>query len=604
MNPATTEANRKRLRRQYINNLNLEAKNDKTNYTANKILQITGEEPVQPPDMRSIEEKEKDLLNLKTLVRSQLMEITDGSNANQIVDSLSNDGLVFVANHMPYLIQELKPRFALGIPALIFLNYVKELMRLFEYPLHQEYGQTNQTPEPSTGEESMDIDDDDLFFDASGPPSSLPPPSSSSSSSKRKTDTEQERPKKKPAVIPTAEGPFSMGATPKPSKRGRPAKSKPATTSQQGPFSGPFTGEIPLPTAGTKRGRPIIIDDDRPSRKKRVLSRPAFKSTPASTAEPISFSMGATPKPSAKRKRGRPAKSTKPQATPQQGPFSGPFSGEIPLPKAGTKRSRPIIIDDDRQPRKKRVIKRPAFRPTPAPEAGPFSDDFLPPAGVKRSRSTGATAERPMKKHSTGPFLGENPLIPAGTKRRRVIDDPKPNKRQKIVGRGLAPRISVDTEARGVAKSKRYIPFGRYAINQHKLKNTDIMMIKTMKGGAIAHLPTVKVSNPLSGLMQKMIDGHMPTFDDINNLSVDDKQQLHHVTRKCDIDVSVPNPDKDKLSQEMNRFDILKGEILAGNDNKEMVREFKVMLLRFMNNGRIPRRQGQEILTDLASIGY
>ena len=54
----------------------------------------------------------------------------------------------------------------------------------------------------------------------------------------------------------------------------------------------------------------------------------------------------------------------------------------------------------------------------------------------------------------------------------------------------------------------------------------------------------------------------------------------------------------------MNRFEILKGEILAGNDNKEMVREFKVMLLRFMNNGRIPRRQGQEILTDLASIGY
>ena len=84
----------------------------------------------------------------------------------------------------------------------------------------------------------------------------------------------------------------------------------------------------------------------------------------------------------------------------------------------------------------------------------------------------------------------------------------------------------------------------------------------------------------------------------------DDKHQLHHITKKCDIDLSVPAPDKDKVAQEMNRFDILKGEILAGNDNREMVKEFKVMLLRFMNNGGIPRRQGQEILTDLVAMGY
>jgi hypothetical protein len=29
-----------------------------------------------------------------------------------------------------------------------------------------------------------------------------------------------------------------------------------------------------------------------------------------------------------------------------------------------------------------------------------------------------------------------------------------------------------------------------------------------------------------------------------------------------------------------------------------------LFLLLFMNNGRIPRRQGQEILTDLIAMGY
>jgi len=54
----------------------------------------------------------------------------------------------------------------------------------------------------------------------------------------------------------------------------------------------------------------------------------------------------------------------------------------------------------------------------------------------------------------------------------------------------------------------------------------------------------------------------------------------------------------------MDRFNILKGEIQAGNDNKTLVREFKVILLRFINEGRIPRKQGQDILLDLTSMGF
>jgi hypothetical protein len=101
-----------------------------------------------------------------------------------------------------------------------------------------------------------------------------------------------------------------------------------------------------------------------------------------------------------------------------------------------------------------------------------------------------------------------------------------------------------------------------------------------------------------------MLGGQLPSFDDLNDLCADDKNKLHHITKKCEINVSVPTPNKDKLQKEMNRFEILKGEILAGNDNKEMVKEFKVMLLIFMNENRIPRRQGQEILTDLVAMGY
>ena len=53
----------------------------------------------------------------------------------------------------------------------------------------------------------------------------------------------------------------------------------------------------------------------------------------------------------------------------------------------------------------------------------------------------------------------------------------------------------------------------------------------------------------------------------------------------------------------MDHFNILKGEISAGNNNKELVKEFKLMLLKFVHEGRVPKRIAHEILIELAAQG-
>ena len=44
--------------------------------------------------------------------------------------------------------------------------------------------------------------------------------------------------------------------------------------------------------------------------------------------------------------------------------------------------------------------------------------------------------------------------------------------------------------------------------------------------------------------------------------------------------------------------------LLAGNDNPDLIKDFKFLLMKLMTNGRIPRREGHDILSDLASLGY
>jgi hypothetical protein len=59
-----------------------------------------------------------------------------------------------------------------------------------------------------------------------------------------------------------------------------------------------------------------------------------------------------------------------------------------------------------------------------------------------------------------------------------------------------------------------------------------------------------------------------------------------------------------KDGEEMNRFEILKGQIIAGNDNRELVKEFKTMLLKLSNEGRVKKAEAREILMDLTALGY
>ena len=447
MNPATNQKSKNLLRKQYMNNLNLEAKNNEKNYLANKIYQITGEEPIRPPDTSSTEDKFKNVLNLQTLVRSQLMEITDGTNANQIVDDLSIDMLQFVAQRMPSLIEDLKPKYALGIPAQVFLEYVKKLKRKAEATLDIEYGSSGKTPF-SSAVTSPQLDFGDIYLQPS-------------------------------AITPST--PIN------------PMKLEFKTANEKAPE-----------TKKASQGTPFDVLEN-------VKSLDDFKK---------------------------------------------------------------LLFKD-----KKAWITAKA-------------------RGEKFTLNGNPISNSDLRAHS----LSQTNIDEIVSK---ILGNSRGNGiRYKMKGKGLSkPRIKVDSNA-GIMKQKRYIPFGRYVINRHQLNNKDILMIKTIKGGAITNLPTIKISNSLSNVFQRMLGGQLPSFDDLSDLCADDKNHLHHITKKCDINVSVPTPNKDKLQQEMNRFDILKGEILAGNDNKDMVKEFKIMLLRFMNDNRLPRRQAQEILTDLVAMGY
>jgi hypothetical protein len=165
----------------------------------------------------------------------------------------------------------------------------------------------------------------------------------------------------------------------------------------------------------------------------------------------------------------------------------------------------------------------------------------------------------------------------------------------------------IDMEELGkVERPKMYVPFGRYFINRNRLNQDGILAFRTPSGNVIPNLSTEKVSSSMAKVMKSLIGGGMPEFDNISGLNEDEKDKLFHICKTCKVDTpAVPKSFRKGVNEkEEDQFNILRGQIIAGNDSPVIAKEFKILLLKLMNSGRIPKRQANEILQELLILGY
>jgi hypothetical protein len=166
----------------------------------------------------------------------------------------------------------------------------------------------------------------------------------------------------------------------------------------------------------------------------------------------------------------------------------------------------------------------------------------------------------------------------------------------------LAERIS---KTEGIKQGHTHVPFGKYLLNKNRL-DENILSVKHMKGYGIKGHPSKQISKNLSSVLKIIVGGGIPKYDDLSNLSNEEKAYLHNVSKKAGIidKLSIPTPSKDVYDRDIHDFDVMKGEILAGNDSTILIKKFKLLLLKLSKNGIIPKRETSEIMEDLLQLGY
>ena len=228
--------------------------------------------------------------------------------------------------------------------------------------------------------------------------------------------------------------------------------------------------------------------------------------------------------------------------------------------------------------------------PPPPPPAGAAAPAVpavpaVPPRGLNRI----AIRPPPPRSSQTPPQIG------SGIKRR---GRPK--------GSGLVKPLSerIDHE-KGIKQGHIHVPFGKYILNKNKL-DSDLVYFKHTKGYGVKGFPMSKVSSKLGSILRTIIGGGVPKFEELNGLTDQEKEYLHKVASKAGIidKLSIPTPSKDKMEQDIHQFEVMKGELLSGNDSPELIKKFKLLLLRLSKSGQIPKREATELMEDLIQLGF
>lgn len=156
-----------------------------------------------------------------------------------------------------------------------------------------------------------------------------------------------------------------------------------------------------------------------------------------------------------------------------------------------------------------------------------------------------------------------------------------------------------------VPKVPSFIGFGINEINQKQLEN-GIVKIRRNTRSNYVDMPSKRVSNNLKSILKTITGGGVPKYDELGRLDEEEKEYLHKLVSRSNLTdrLSVPAPSKDAQEKDIHTFEIMKGQIMSGNDSVELVKKFKLLVRKLSKQGLLPKADVDDIIETLSDMNY
>jgi len=148
-----------------------------------------------------------------------------------------------------------------------------------------------------------------------------------------------------------------------------------------------------------------------------------------------------------------------------------------------------------------------------------------------------------------------------------------------------------------------FIPFGRYLLNLKQLQKGKFML-RTKSKNPVLSFKTILLTKKTKAIVQKLLQDLDVSFDEIDSLNEDEKNDIDTIISKTDINtrLRVPNTKRSRLEKDLNKFNVLRGSIIAGNDSKDLLKDFRRLLLHLTTENYISKKECNEVLMEMLKL--
>jgi hypothetical protein len=147
-----------------------------------------------------------------------------------------------------------------------------------------------------------------------------------------------------------------------------------------------------------------------------------------------------------------------------------------------------------------------------------------------------------------------------------------------------------------------YRQLGKYVINMPQLKNRDILNVKFRSLGRIPQLKPIPISEVTKEFILELLDTGKASHRIYDQIPIEERQYFERVATGAGIinNLKLKRTLTEEDIKDNERFALLRGEYVAGNNSSTLLKELRKLVVKFMNSGKITKTDGTNLLIELS----
>ena len=202
--------------------------------------------------------------------------------------------------------------------------------------------------------------------------------------------------------------------------------------------------------------------------------------------------------------------------------------------------------------------------------------------GLSRQSSRASSSE--SESDVSTPGGGGGRVIPRGGK-----GLPKGKIGIRKIGSGIAP-----------PEEPTHIQFGKHLIHANNLRKS-VLSLHHKGGGRVASIPVQNISEDMRDFIGDILQNKKASQKEYSRLPIHEQKLFEKFSTGAGVfhNLGLKSPHDEEDKKNIMRFEVLKGEWIAGNNSHELVRELRKLVIYFMEEGRLTKAQGRDLLLNI-----